>query len=293
MLFKKSYTSITKMSSDSDYSDAEEVIESDYGDVSQVNSRPKAVNVDGRNVRGRDIEWLEIEKFGTADEYKNSDIGKKISDEFVVRRDREFKYADVKIHHCKFARKVGYHPCPWQFKVSYLSHCAEVVVETNGHKHIHEINEEHSKDLHSVFKWTDEQTHMIADALKSFHKPSVIHRILNDANAFNHKKPTKVQLYNKISALKKKVFPKHELINTHQMRQRIMLDADDPIEDDSPFIPFWEVLDENNEPAPRFTIIFTTKNNQAKMSNLTFLQTDATYRLNWRGFPVFLIGMIL
>ena len=70
--------------------------------------------------------------------------------------------------------KVGFQSCPCQFKVSFLIHSSEVVVETNGQKHIREIDEEYSQDLHSAFNWTDEQTNMFADALKIFHKPMLM-----------------------------------------------------------------------------------------------------------------------
>ena len=41
---------------------------------------------------------------------------------------------------------------------------------------------------------------------------------------------------------------------------------------------------------PRFCVIFATKKSQATLSSIDFLQTDATYRLNWMGFPVFVFG---
>ena len=57
------------------------------------------------------------------------------------------------------------------------------------------------------------------------------------------------------------------------------------------FVPYWEVDDENDDQPPRFCIIFATKKSKAKLSKVGFLQTDATYRLNWMGFPVFVLGM--
>ena len=56
------------------------------------------------------------------------------------------------------------------------------------------------------------------------------------------------------------------------------------------YIPHWEILDENENEEPRFCIVFSTAMNQKKLQCSTVLQTDATYRLNWMGFPVIVIG---
>ena len=47
------------------------------------------------------------------------------------------------------------------------------------------------------------------------------------------------------------------------------------------------IEDENEEEEPRFTIIFSTTKNLDKLKSERLLQTDATYRLNWLGYPFF------
>ena len=64
----------------------------------------------------------------------------------------------------------------------------------------------------------------------------------------------------------------------------------EPSSDIDPFVPFHEILDEDSTKEPRFTIIFSTKKNLEKLKGDQVLQTDATYRLNWMGFPVFVVG---
>ena len=95
--------------------------DSDYSDVGELEqckeeepvARVAKVNSKGLTVRGKDIVWVEINHFENATEYKESDIAQKIEKESTARKQREYSYADVKMYHCKFSRKVGYLPCPW------------------------------------------------------------------------------------------------------------------------------------------------------------------------------------
>ena len=82
--------------SDSDYSDAEEISQ-----VEIVNhaDREKQVNADGVNVRGKDVNWVEVYRYATAKQFHDLEIGNKIVEEFTARKEREFNYADVKIYH--------------------------------------------------------------------------------------------------------------------------------------------------------------------------------------------------
>ena len=67
-----------------------------------------------------------------------------------------------------------------------------------------------------------------------------------------------------------------------------MLDI--PEDENEAYIASHEVLDENEAEDPRFFIIWTTKRLlQRTSSDLT--QNDATYRLVWQGFPVFVSGV--
>ena len=113
---------------------------------------------------------------------------------------------------------------------------------------------------------------------------------MNHKNVFGLKKPTQVQLYNKVAATKKKLFPSDNILNTYQFRQKIAEVLEVPESEVKGFVPYWDIIDETDEEDPRFCVVFSTLKNQAKLGSNGLLQTDATYRLNWMGFPVFVLG---
>ena len=79
-------------------------------------SRPNVHKKDSK-VRGPEKSWVEVEKFGNAALFANSDIAKKLKEEFSLRKSREFEWADVKDYTCKFKRRVGYLACPMKMRV--------------------------------------------------------------------------------------------------------------------------------------------------------------------------------
>lgn len=103
--------------SDSEFSDAGEDVCND--NIAHNDDKQSRLNKNGVRVRGPDLSWIELQKFPNSNEYKNSDIAKKLEEEFSCRRKREFDYADVLDFECKHKRKVGFLPCPWKFKVCF------------------------------------------------------------------------------------------------------------------------------------------------------------------------------
>ena len=99
-------------------------------------------------------------------------------------------------------------------------------------------------------------------------------------NVFGSIKPSNIQLYNKIANIKKTLYSSEKVVNTHDLRQvaSTYLDVPEYIDD------------EKEDEAPRFTLVFSTPKNLSKLTSDKVLQTDATYRLNWNGFPVFVVG---
>ena len=281
-IFVVSCVSPYNMSSDSD-SEFSDAADTDPTEKNEDIVRAAKTNKDGLKVRGKDLEWVETHKFANSTEYKDSDIAKQLEKEFTVRKNREFAYADVLIYHCRFSRKVGYLACPWQIKVSFLTHSSEVIVESLdglvGHKH--DEDPESVNKTGAVFKWTEDQNSIIEGCLKiqKNTKPNYIKR-----------KPSQVQLYNKIAATKKKLFPSDNILNTYQFRQRIADELAVPESEVKGFVPYWDIIDETDDEDPRFCVVFSTVKNQGKLACRGLLQTDATYRLNWMGFPVFVLG---
>ena len=99
--------------SDSDFSDIGEDVENDE---INLDSAPR-LNKNGIKVRGADKSWVEIHRFDTAKDFKESDIAQRLDKEFSKRKTREYDYADVLEYDCKFSRRVGFLACPWKIKV--------------------------------------------------------------------------------------------------------------------------------------------------------------------------------
>ena len=114
-------------------------------------------------------------------------------------------------------------------------------------------------------------------------------RKLKSSNVCTVRTPTNVELYNKITAVKKKYFPVDKINSTGELKAKISEYLTEPEDDDEAFIPHYEVIDDNMENL-RFTILFTTKKNISKLKEATLFQADATYRLNWMNYPVYVIG---
>ena len=274
---------------DSDYCDAVETNVDD--NVVNVRRKETRVNQGGVKVRGKDLEWFEVAKFKNAEDFSKSEIKKNVLKNFSRRKNRNFEYGVVENFVCKYARKVGYQPCPLKYKVTYFSTSFDVMVESNdcNEVHIHEEDAEaveHSKQ----FRWTNKQTDIITTGVLNHAKPNVIKRNLNNANVFPGSKPTKVQLYNKIANLKRIVFPSEKITNSHDLRQRVAANLEVPEDELEGYVIDHEIDDEKEEEDPRFTIIFSTRKNMSKLRSDRVFQLDATYRLNWNGFPVFVGG---
>ena len=102
--------------------------------------------------------------------------------------------------------------------------------------------------------------------------------------------PSKTQMYNKVAATKAAASPSTCVKNTHELRLKVAEYLKEPETDSEPFVPYYEIEDSDPSKDPRFTVIFSSKKNLEKLKAGGVLQTDATYRLNWMNFPVFIIG---
>ena len=57
-------------------------------------------------------------------------------------------------------------------------------------------------------------------------------------------------------------------------------------------IPYYSIQDDNQKDEDtRLTVIFSTKKLLKHFSKSDVVHLDATYRLNWQGFPVMIIGV--
>ena len=121
----------TDSDSDSDYRDVGE--DAIAGEVFERTAGAQT-NGNGQKVRGKDVNWCDYEKYTNVEEFKVSETKKDLEDNFTMRRARETEQADTEHYTCKYSRKVGFLPWPLQYKVNYMAHCEEVLVETDaGH----------------------------------------------------------------------------------------------------------------------------------------------------------------
>ena len=77
---------------------------------------------------------------------------------------------------------------------------------------------------------------------------------------------------------------------THNLRNKLKDFLKNPLLDDESWVPLCQIEDEE-EGEPRITVIFGTNKT---LENLKFSETfhcDATYRLTWHRYPVFVCGV--
>ena len=80
--------------------------------------------------------------------------------------------------------------------------------------------------------------------------------------------------------------------NTHQMRQKIENHLEVPDNDIEGYIPYYSIQDDVDEnDNTRFCVIFSTKRLISFLTKSDVLHIDATYRLNWQGYPVMIVGV--
>ena len=164
----------------------------------------------------------------------------------------------------------------------------ESLEDVSGHSHEEDLEIVGKKSIN--FRWPEEATKIIMEGVQNHAKPNVIKRNLKHANVFGRDMPTKVQLYNKIAATKLTVFPSSSIRNTHELRMKLAEFLDEPASELEAFVPYHDIEDVDDNKEPRFNIIFSTRKNLSKLRSNRVLQTDATYRLNWMGFPVYVVG---
>ena len=257
--------------SDSDYVDiAEKVVEEEPVDDTEQTAKTG-------HGRGRDIDWVEIARYSDSVKYEESEYFKDIKINFTLRKARETFYADTEHFTCKFARKRGYMKCPIEFKICFLTTCEEVVVHTNCKRHVHMEDTEYSNAGPNLV-WNVAQTDIVMQGVKNEASTKVIMRNLKDSNVFAEGKfPSRSQLTVKIRHCRNIIRRTIQIFDTHELRQKISEKLDIPENSTESYIAFHEVLDDDDDKEPRFTIIWTSKKLLKRVSE-SLTQDDATYR---------------
>ena len=80
--------------------------------AAKTNTDRGNTNSNGKKVRGKDINWIEKERFQTIVAYNKSQIHQNIKEDFSCMRRKSPDCANTEHIVCKLSRKVGYNPCP-------------------------------------------------------------------------------------------------------------------------------------------------------------------------------------
>ena len=254
---------------------------------------PRSVRINryGKKVRGKDFNWVPKINFSNPRQFKESNILEDLQTNYSLKKKDEFEYGDVHSYVCKYSRKKRYFPCMHQYKIIFPSDSLEVIVEeANIHEHV--LNPDFV-DSTQVYRWTPQATDIIITSIKNGATPKVILRNLRDKGCFvANEEPSQIQLYNKISHLKKVLNLTESVDTTHQLRQKLANHMDEPDNDIEAYCAYANIQDDiQKDEETRVCVIFTTKRLLSFLSKSDTIHVDATYRLNWQRYPVMIVGV--
>jgi len=263
------------------------VYDEDDDEANNDESAPKSDNAP-KGKRGQNLLWRLHEKFETKEEFDASEVKTEIETKYKQRKVRSTTFAEKVLFECHFERKRHYKKCPFKYQVNYSNSSDNVLVETVG-EHEHEaLADENVEQNRKYLKWTDEQTKVVLEGVKHNLDPTNIRRALKDSNLFLGIFPTLQQINNKI-ALVRKSLVNTKITMTADLRKVIETILEEPEDENEAFIVDYEIKDDEGEKNVRFHCTWTTKKMRRRI-NPVLAQGDATYRLNWMGFPVLVSG---
>ena len=251
--------------------------------------RSTRVNAEGKRIRGTDLVWKKMMNFNTPEAFLESNLLEEIKETYTIKRKREHESHEVHNYVCKFSQRQKFLPCKKLLRIVFPSDSKEVFVQETGvHEHVEDPD---FKDASHVFKWSKQATEILVTGIKMNSRPKVMLRELRDKNCFaGQNEPTTIQLYNKISHLKKIMNLSENLLTTFQLRQKIQEHTEIPDNDIQGFIPHYIIEDEDEGDA-RFVVVFSTKRLLEAIPKSDTAHWDATYRLMWQGYPVIIGGV--
>ena len=248
------------------------------------------VNSQGIKVRGKDMEWLPAGSFHSDDRYKDSEIYKNLKEHFTLKRKSDTQFGAVENYVCRVSRRAGYVKCPKQFRVIFPDDSQSVHVEETNGSHNHSRSEEVEKeDPH--YRWSQLATQIITEGVINNLKPTVIRRNLRSHNALSDPEPSRIQLNNKISYIKRKGNLVEHCDTTLSLRNKLKDYLDIPDDENESWVPFCQIDDSEDSDEVRILVIFATNKILSYLKMSDTFHCDATYRLNWNGYPVFICGV--
>ena len=157
--------------------------------------------------RRAEYKWEETMTFKTSDEYFATDFYKELKEVFTNRRKHliESQSAMVYYYTCKNANRKRFLPCPKSIKVTIENDTTAVTVE-EVYTHEHILNVEYEQKKASQFYWSENSSAIVRECLEVKKSPKYILNKLREGKFFERcGEPTKLQLYNKISQIKKRI----------------------------------------------------------------------------------------
>ena len=160
------------------------------------------INKDGKKIRGRDLSWVKKVKYDNPKKFHDSNLIDDLKENYTAKRKRNYAYASVHNYVCKFSQRCQYLPCKKEIRIIFPCESEEVLVEEAG-QHEHVL---HPGFIYENFdyKWGKLETEIIVDGIQNRTRPKAMLRNMRDRNCFKRtEEPTLIQLYNKISHMKK------------------------------------------------------------------------------------------
>ena len=232
------------MSIDDDYvyfgEDGEEANVNDVHD--DQNIREVRTNSKGIKVRGKDLEWIPASSFGSDTLYKESQIYNELKESYTLKRKSEAQSGVVENYVCRFSRRAGYVKCPKQFRVIFPDDSFDVHIEETNCPHNHAENPD-SLPTTGIYHWSHRATEIIKEGVTNNLKPTVILRNLRTQNALSDPEPSRVQLNNKISHVKRKGNMSEHCETTQSLRNKLSEFRELPVSDDESWVPLCQIDD--------------------------------------------------
>ena len=212
---------------------------------------------------------------------------------FFLKKAWTNRIAENETWACKYSKKSGFKKCGHLIKLEYLVHSSEVVLYDNGQPHLHEPDLEYMTSG-KKYLWSRVQEELLLPLARNKMSATVCLRELKTKNAPNAfgKYPTLAQINSKKKYMYQKlVLDELVLLDTADLRNYIDDRLEVPADPDQCYIVDWSIDDSDVVTGkPRFTVTFTTVNLLRRLRN-QFIQDDATYKMNWMGYPVLTHGV--
>ena len=231
---------------------------------------------------GKDLDWEFFMEFENLERYKESVIKKELEDSYSLRKTCYTFGSTKEIWACKFSRRINFKECKSKYRVTFSNSTESIYIERTASNHLHEeiVRDEDDTEGKRNYRWTKEQTKLVMDGVRDGLTPTIIMRILQ-RNGIPLRGLTKKQLYYKVNDCNRKRVETDFIIDTGTLREEISKISKEPVDLRECFVCYSEVIDDVEGEDPRFCIIWTSKQLQARVDD-SMTQDDCTYRLTWQ-----------